>query len=764
TALDAAAGELLSGEHDQVIVGGVNTHLAPESFIGFAKMGTLSQEGSYPFDERADGFILGEGSVVFVLKRMKDAIRDKNKIFGVINSIGSSSDGRGKAIAAPNPDGQVLSVQRCFEKIRPDIKPEDVGFIEAHGTSTTIGDQAELETLNSIYKNATAGVSSIKSQIGHLLGCAGSAGLLKALLAVNKGVLPPNGQFENLSKNHDLNGSSLFIVKDSKKWQSNEKTSRKAAVSSYGFGGINYHVVIEQMTKSYTTLPRDIFTNTEYDFNDDRIVVAGLGVFLPGAKNTEEFWKKLESGKKQLSRIPSENFDNDAYADLDKNSFFKLPKVKAGLVKDYKFNNLKYRMPPMMVKSIERGQIFGLEAANEALETSGLLDQLSAANKVGVILGTIAGERQSKNVFRVRKQVIGNAIKNCSKIDTKKRNIISEQVVESIRNAFPANNEDTTPGLLSNIISGRIANYYGLNGANYVIDASCASAFIAMRNAARNLKHKDLDFVLAGGVDCNLYPAVLMAFKRLGLLSEGDCNFFDSRADGYVMGEGAAIHIMTTYKKAKEFNMEILGEINECAVRSSVPDHLLAPSEQTFVSTINEAYYKSGIRKRDIDHLDLFAFSNVFGDIVEKQVVENCFDHEMRCGNIKSQFGYFKAANPAVAMAKLMLMNKNGKLLPDFNYDPEHSVLNDSKILKPSRQIAGRAKGQPFRFAANVNGIGGNHCHMIMSTLPVVLEREEKIVEDQFKAASGDDIVLIDHAYSADNKGNKLRMVALLSG
>ncbi|MFA5905301.1 MAG: beta-ketoacyl synthase N-terminal-like domain-containing protein, partial [Desulfobacula sp.] len=184
TALEAATGELLSGDHDQVIVGGVNTHLAPESFIGFAKMGTLSAVGSYPFDERADGFILGEGSVIFVLKRMKDAIRDKNKIFGVINSIGSSSDGKGKAIAAPNPKGQVLSVERCFETIRPGITPEDIGFIEAHGTSTIIGDQAELETLNALYKNSKAGISSIKSQIGHLLGCAGSAGLLKALLAV----------------------------------------------------------------------------------------------------------------------------------------------------------------------------------------------------------------------------------------------------------------------------------------------------------------------------------------------------------------------------------------------------------------------------------------------------------------------------------------------------------------------------------------------------------------------------------------------------
>lgn len=764
TALDAAVGELLSGEHDQVVVGGVNTHLAPESFIGFAKMGTLSEKGSYPFDERADGFVLGEGSVIFVLKRMKDAIRDKNQILGIINAIGSSSDGKDKTIAAPNPTGQVLSIKRCFENIRSPIKPEDIGFIEAHGTSTIIGDQAELETLKTIYNNANAGISSIKSQIGHLLGCSGSAGLLKALLAVNKGIVPPNGAFETLSKNHDLNKSSLYIAKDARDWKAKDNKSRKAAVSSYGFGGINYHIVIEEMTAQYTPLVRDIFSDTAYDFNDDRIVVAGLGVFLPGAKNAEEFWTKLQSGEKQLSDIPAENFDNTAYENLDKQSFYHLPKVKAGVVKDYTFNNLKYRMPPMMVKSIERGQIFGLEAATEALENSGLLSQLERSNKVGVILGTIAGERQSKNIIRVRKNMIADAVRKCSTIDKTRAQKISTALLTHIRQAIPENNEDTTPGLLSNIISGRIANYFDLNGANYVIDASCASAFIAMRNAARNLKHKDLDFVLAGGVDCNLYPAVLMAFKRLGLLSKGECNFFDNRADGYVMGEGAAIHIMTTYKKAREFNLEILGEINEFAVRSSVPDHLLAPSEQTFVSTINEAYSKSGIRKEEINHLDFFAFSNIFGDIVEKQAIQNCFDHEIRCGNIKSQFGYFKTANPAVVMAKLMLMNKKGKMLPDFNYSPAHSVLNDCNILKPPTRIKTGSKGQPLRFASNVNGIGGNHCHMVMSTLPANLDPVETIAEVEYKAAARDDIVLMDHAYSADGRGKKLKMVALLSG
>ncbi|MEX1297463.1 MAG: beta-ketoacyl synthase N-terminal-like domain-containing protein, partial [Desulfotignum sp.] len=397
TALEAGMGELLSGEHDQVIVGGVNTHLAPESFIGFAKMGTLSAKGSYPFDQRADGFVLGEGSVVFVLKRMKDAIRDNNRIIGVINGIGASSDGRGKAIAAPNPRGQVLSVQRCYDHTRPEISPTDIGFIEAHGTSTTIGDAAELETLNAWYKDSHAGVSSIKSQIGHLLGAAGAAGLIKALLAVNKGMLPPNGQFETLSRNHDMKDSSLFIVKDPVKWERPENGVRRAAVSSYGFGGINYHVVVQEMTDAYQPLARDIFSDPSYDFNDDRIVVAGLGVFLPGAKNTDMFWEKLSNGEKQLSHLGEDHFDNDAYAAFPKDSIYHLPKVKAGVVKDFKFNNLKYRMPPTMVKSIERAQIFGLEAADQALSGSGLLSVDGGPARTGVILGTIAGERQSKN-------------------------------------------------------------------------------------------------------------------------------------------------------------------------------------------------------------------------------------------------------------------------------------------------------------------------------------------------------------------------------
>ncbi|SMC72894.1 malonyl CoA-acyl carrier protein transacylase [Desulfocicer vacuolatum DSM 3385] len=730
TALDAGVGELLSGDRDQVIVGGVNTHLAPESFIGFCKMGALSADGSFPFDERANGFILGEGAAVFVLKRMKDALRDGDTIHAVIKGIGSSSDGRGKSIAAPNVNGQLLALKRCFENMAPRVTPDDVSFVEAHGTSTIMGDQAELETLKQVYSTSKTGVSSVKSQIGHLLGGAGAAGLVKAVQAVKKGVLPPNANFERLSPNHDLKNSEIYIIESSEPWVEPDNKTRKAGVSSYGFGGINYHIVIEEFNNTYTPLGRDIFTDPSYDFNDDRIVIAGLGVRLPGAPDVNHFWDALKEGKKQLSSIPEATFDNAAYAELDQKSNYYLPMIQAGVIQDFKFNNIKYRMPPTTVRSLERGQLLGLDAADEAISSCGLDKLLSPGNKTGVILGTIAGERQNKNILRVRKELLGEIIENSG---SEKGKNIARALVDAIRERIPENNEDTTPGLLSNIISGRIANHFGLNGANYVIDASCASAVMAINNATRSLAFKDLDFVLAGGVDANLYPVVLTAFKRLGLLSGTTARFFDDRADGYSMGEGAAVHVLTTRKKAKEAGMEILGEINHCTVKSSVPDHLLAPSEHTFVSTINECYKESGILKKELKHLDLFAFSNILGDMVEKQVAEKCFTHDLSCGNVKTQFGYFKAANPAVAMAKLILMNKNRTLLPFRFLDKEHTTLKNGTMLNPVEEITPVSPREPMRFAFNVNGIGGNHCHVIISPLPSMLQQKARAVAETSK-------------------------------
>ncbi len=723
TALDCAVKELLAGTHDTMLVGGLNTNLSPEPFVGFSKMGALSAKGSYPFDDRADGFVIGEGAGVIVLKRLKDALRDGDNIQAIVKGVGASSDGKGKAIAAPNAKGQALALNRCFEKIRTDVTFSDIDYIEAHGTSTTMGDKTELETIKSVYKSdSPIGISSIKSQIGHLLGGSGAAGLIKAVLALQNKTLPPNGAFEKLGKNHDIEDTPLYIIEDAKEWAIQGDRPRRAAISSYGFGGINYHCVVEEYREDCTLLPRNIFDNKDYDFNDDRIVIAGMGVVLPGARNVEEFWDKLVSGESAITSIPEERFHNAVYAQEKEPSSFKLPQLKAGIVEDYKFNNAKYRIPPFTAKSIDRAQLFALDAANQAITQAGLLPHITAGNKVGVILGSLPGEEHVENIMRTRTVYVEKVLANAEGFGEGTGAAIAEKLGTILRDRYVPNTEDTIPGLLTNILAGRIANFFGCNGANFVVDSSCASASIAVDLAVKGLKTGDMDYVICGGVDANFSPALLLAFKRLSLLSEDQCRFFDEKAGGYVMGEGAAVQVVTTYKKAMENNMPIVAEIDAVSFSSSVPAHLLSPSDTVYARSMKECYEKSSVTPGMITHLDVFGASNFFLDQIEKKAIEATFNKDIFFGNVKPQFGYFKAANPAVVLTKLALMNRNRKVLPNNHYSGATTIVKGKSVLTPNDRVLDVSDRHGLHFASNVNGIGGNHGHMVVSSLPPALD------------------------------------------
>ena len=132
-----------------------------------------------------------------------------------------------------------------------------------------------------------------------------------------------------------------------------------------------------------------------------------------------------------------------------------------------------------------------------------------------------------------------------------------------------------------------------------MVDASCASSTVAIDLAVKGLKSKDYEYVITGGADANLYPAVMLAFKRLSLLANGgESRFFDNTSDGYIMGEGAAVQVITTYKNAVKNNMPILGEINGLALTSSAPGHLLSPSERAYKGAMEACYHKIPVQQK----------------------------------------------------------------------------------------------------------------------------------------------------------------------
>jgi len=246
-ALDAAMDLLTEHGCDAVVTGGVDRNMGASTFVKFCKIGALSATGSRPFGEGADGFVMGEGSAAFLVKRLADAERAGDRIYAVIRGVGASSDGKGKGITAPNPIGQKLAVRRAWADAGLD--PATAGMVEAHGTSTKVGDLVEVESLAECFADAgrgTIALGSVKSNFGHLKAGAGAAGLLKAVLAVHHKALPPTLNAERPNPGIDFGATPFRLGTDLREWPRANGTPRRAGVSAYGFGGTNFHVVVEE--------------------------------------------------------------------------------------------------------------------------------------------------------------------------------------------------------------------------------------------------------------------------------------------------------------------------------------------------------------------------------------------------------------------------------------------------------------------------------------------------------------------------------------
>jgi acyl transferase domain-containing protein/NADP-dependent 3-hydroxy acid dehydrogenase YdfG len=250
-AISSGVNELAVGQADLVVVGGVDTLNDPIMYTCFSKTPVLSPTGDCrPFSDAADGMVLGEGIVLFALRRLADAERDGDTVYAVIRGVGTASDGRGGAIYAPMSSGQVRALRRAYEAAG--FEPDTVGLIEAHGTGTIAGDAAEVAALRQVFTGvgrADAGwcaLGSVKSQIGHTKNAAGAAGMLKAVLALHHRVLPPTIKVERPNPRLELDGSPFYLNTHARPWISDGRHPRRAGVSSFGFGGTDFHVVLEE--------------------------------------------------------------------------------------------------------------------------------------------------------------------------------------------------------------------------------------------------------------------------------------------------------------------------------------------------------------------------------------------------------------------------------------------------------------------------------------------------------------------------------------
>lgn len=256
-AVHRAAEEIQLGHCDAAIVGAIKLTLSPTLYIAFNKAGMLSEDGRCKtFDQTANGYVRGEGAGAIFLKPLSKAISDGDHIYALIKGSAVNHGGHGNTLTTPNPNAQADVIVSAWK--RAGVNPCTIGYIEAHGAGTPIGDVIEVNAMKKAFKQlykewginipdiAHCGIGSVKTNIGHLETAAGMAGLLKVILSIKNKKIPPSIHLKNINSNIQLKGSPLYIVDETKSWDIQPGEVRRAGVSAFGYGGVNAHIALEE--------------------------------------------------------------------------------------------------------------------------------------------------------------------------------------------------------------------------------------------------------------------------------------------------------------------------------------------------------------------------------------------------------------------------------------------------------------------------------------------------------------------------------------
>ncbi|MHB2019440.1 MAG: beta-ketoacyl synthase N-terminal-like domain-containing protein, partial [Candidatus Xenobia bacterium] len=343
-AVKLACDALQEGRADAMLAGGVSRADSLYTQIGFTALQALSPSGRCaPFDRSADGLVVGEGAGVVLLKRLRDAVSAGDRIYAVIEGVGLSND-VGGSLLAPDVDGQVRAMRAAYQDAG--CSPQDVDLIECHGTGTPTGDKVELQSLQALAVSPWCAIGSIKSMIGHTLTAAGAAGLIKVALALHHQTLPPTLHCSG-------EAVPFRVLPQAAPWPARSNgVPRRAAVSAFGFGGINAHLILREAGPETRRVPAPPV--------DDAVAIVGIAAHLGTLDTLPAFEDAMLQGQPAGARIESVSIPHG-----------------------------RYRIPPRDIPGLLPQQLLVLEVASAAVEDAGLdprQTHLDAGAMVGVTL------------------------------------------------------------------------------------------------------------------------------------------------------------------------------------------------------------------------------------------------------------------------------------------------------------------------------------------------------------------------------------------
>ncbi len=735
-AVKLACDALMSGRADAMIAGGVSRPDCLYTQVGFSQLRALSPSGRCsPFDRNADGLVVGEGAGILVLKRLEDAERDRDRIYGVIKGIGLSNDIRGNLLA-PDTEGQVRAMRAAYGAAG--LNPTDVDLIECHGAGTPVGDAVELKSMRALWgesgwQEGQCSIGSIKSVVGHLLTGAGAAGMIKVLLGIGRKVLPPSLNFTEPKPDSPLNGGPFRVQTDPEPWEPRDAdTPRRAGVSAFGFGGINAHLLFEEYPgadlkhgadRNKEKLRGEIvhsLSGKAAGESREPVAIVGMEIAAGTLESLKAFQEAIFNGGTAFRQRPAHRWHGRTgegeglfSGSVDVGAYLEAVDIGAG----------EFRIPPNEIPEILPQQLLLLKIGAGAMRDAGI-PLREERPRMGVIAG-IDFDHEATNFHLRWSREEGSFSGEQQKTKRTKGTKMTQGTGGDVGGGFPPLTPTRTVGALGGIVASRIAREFRFGGPSFGVSEDTASGIRALEIGMRALQAGEMDAVLIGAVD--LFGDIRSLAIREGMLSlKGEKSGLATPP-----GEGAAALVIKRLSDARRDGDRIYAVIGGIGAEAGEKGH---------VNSVQSALREAGISADEISYAEMGGRGSASSEgsgaehsdlMADRMTGRKTGLRNQPCavGSLVPAVGHIGAVQGLASVIKTALCLYQEIIPPHLGAQPEHpgavSPSWDSKKfhvpLFPQYWFRDRADG-PRRALVEIETADGAWSH-------AVLEGFEKITE-----------------------------------
>ncbi|HET6574676.1 MAG TPA: beta-ketoacyl synthase N-terminal-like domain-containing protein, partial [Fimbriiglobus sp.] len=731
-AIKLACDELLSGRADLMLAGGANGADSQYTQMGFCQLRALSPSGRCsPFDARADGLMVGEGAGVFVLKRLSDALRDRDVVYATVAGAGLSNDVRGNLLA-PDKEGQLRAMRAAYAQAG--WKPRDVDLIECHATGTPVGDAVEFDSLRELWgesgwRPGQCAIGSVKSTVGHLLTGAGAAAVAKVVLAIANQARPPQANFASPQSGLRYEGGPFRVLNAAEPWEvARPDEPRRAAVSGFGFGGVNAHLLMEEFvgqTVLLTPSPRREKAAREgFPASASAVAVVGMAAHFGPWGDLRAFQEYVLGGGHKPDPIPKRNGWGHAEADCPPGYYIEGLTIPLD----------KFRIPPRELEEMLPQQLLALQVAAAALDDSG--DKAAPPDpRTGVFVGL--GLDLNTTNFHLRwvaKSLANPERKRGGDGSTPPPNPLPEAgrgsqtlsplpasgrgrgrgelpnpvatapgspggwEAELLDTVGPPLTADRTMGALGSIAASRIARAFGFGGPSFTVCSEETSAGRALELAVRALRAGELDRAVVGGVDLAGDPRILLSPAR----------------DAAPPGEGAAAVVLKRLIDAQRDGDRVYAVIRGVGSASGGAPGGAAPDAAAYASSLVRACADALVDPASVEYLEA-ADDRPEAEALAALLTARDRPLPLTVGSVRGQVGDAGAASAAAGLVKACLALYHRMLPPTVaEVRDELAPVSSRCHWSPRPRYWLADERAPRRAVVAATGVDGSAVHVVL--------------------------------------------------